>query len=226
MADRLPCVEVETGPNPLSSVIWLHGLGADGHDFEPLVPYLGISADNPTRFVFPHAPSRPVTINGGAVMPAWYDILEVEIERKIDEAGILESAAQIETLLAHERERGIPSERIILAGFSQGGAMAAYVGLRHEKPLAGIMILSAYLPFPERLADEAAIANRATPVLICHGDWDPVVPVALGEATATQLRERGYGVEWKTYPAPHTVHPEEVTLIGRWIAQVFENAER
>ena len=226
MTDRLPCVEVATGPDPVSSVIWLHGLGADGHDFEPLVPYLGIPASHPIRFVFPHAPSRPVTINGGAVMPAWFDILEMQIERKIDEKGIIESTAQIETLLAYERERGIPSERTIIAGFSQGGVIAAYAGVRHEKPLAGIMVLSAFLPFPEKLAEEAALANRATPVLICHGEWDPVVPVALGETTATQLRERGYGVEYKSYPAPHTVHPEEVTHIGQWILQVLDAAER
>ncbi len=223
---RLPCVEVETGPNPQTAVIWLHGLGADGHDFEPVVPMFNLPDNLPIRFVFPHAPQRPVTINQGMVMPAWYDILEMAIERRIDEKGILESAAMIETLLAHEAERGIPPERTILAGFSQGGAMAGYVGVRHEKPLAGILMLSAYLPFPERLLEEAAIANRATPILICHGDWDPVVPVGLGQATCQVLRERGYGVDWKTYPIQHSVHPDEVELIGNWIVKVVEESSR
>lgn len=221
MQEKLDCVEIETGPDPIASIVWLHGLGADGHDFEPLVPYLGIPEDLPTRFVFPHAPSRPVTINHGMVMPAWYDILELSIERRVDEDGIAESAEQIRTLLDVERERGIDPEHTILAGFSQGGAMAAHVGLRHQDPLAGILILSAYLPFPDRLGAEAAIANRATPILQCHGEWDPVVPVSLGEATANTLRERGYGIEWRTYPAAHSVHPEEVSHIGAWIRRVL-----
>lgn len=225
MSELLPCVEVETGPNPVVSVIWLHGLGADGHDFEPLVPYLGIPPETPTRFVFPHAPSRPVTINQGMVMPAWYDILEMKIDREVDMEGVLESAAQVEALLAAERARGIPSERTILAGFSQGGAIAGYVGTRHRHPLAGIMMLSTYLLAPEKLVEEASIENRATPILVCHGEWDPVVPMTLGEKSVTALRERGYGVEWKTYPAPHTVHPEEVAHIGRWLRQVVEAAE-
>ncbi len=224
MRARLPCVEIETGPDPTASVIWLHGLGADGHDFVPIVPFLGIPDELPIRFVFPHAPSQPVTINQGMVMPAWYDILEIAIDRRFDEEGIRASAELVRTLLAGERERGIGSERTILAGFSQGGAMAAFVGLRHENPLAGILILSAYLPLPELLAEEASIANRATPILCCHGEWDPVVPVALGEKTTQLLAERGYGVEWKTYPAQHSVHPEEIAHVGAWIARVLEES--
>ncbi|MHC4935284.1 MAG: alpha/beta hydrolase [Planctomycetota bacterium] len=225
MAERLPCVEVETGPDPVASIVWLHGLGADGHDFEPIVPALRIPPELPIRFVFPHAPSMPVTINNGFVMPAWYDILEMSIERRVDEDGVRRSTELVETLLAHERERGIPSERIILGGFSQGGAIAAFAGLRHAHPLAGIMILSAYLPLPEKIAEEASIANRATPILQCHGEWDPVVPVGLGKGTAELLQERGYGLRWHGYAAPHTVHPDEATDIGRWIVEVLGRTE-
>jgi phospholipase/carboxylesterase len=225
MAERLPCVVVETGDEPTSCVVWLHGLGADGHDFEPLVPYLGLPDDLPTRFVFPHAPIRPVTINGGMEMRAWYDILDLSIDRDLDEEGILDSAARVRELLAAERERGIPSERTVLAGFSQGGAIAAFVGLRHDEPLAGVLVLSAYLPLEDRLSAEASIENRATPILICHGEWDPVVPIALGGRTARLLSERGYGVEWRTYPVPHSVHPEEVAHIGKWLVRVLRGAE-
>ena len=226
MADRLHCLEIETGPDPVASFVWLHGLGASEYDFEPIVPMLRLPAEVPVRFVFPRAPDRPGTINHGMVMPAWYDILEMNIDRKVDETGVRESTAQVETLLAHERERGIPSERILLGGFSQGGAIAAFAGLRHEQPLGGVMILSAYLPLPEKLKEEAALANRATPVLQCHGEWDPVVPISLGEATAQLLRERGYGLTWKSYPCPHSVHPDEATFIGQWIVQVLSQAEK
>lgn len=225
MPRHLPPVEVETGPDPTSSIIWLHGLGADGHDFEPLVPYLSIPDDLAVRFVFPHAPERPVTINGGMRMRAWYDIAEPSIDRSVDEDGIRASAELVSRYLEREAERGIPSERTILAGFSQGGAMAAFVGLRHARPLAGILVLSAYLPLPETLAAEASIENRATPILQCHGEWDPIVPVSLGARTAKTLADRGYGIEWRTYPAPHSVHPEEVAHIGAWIARVLRDAE-
>ncbi|HIA28358.1 MAG TPA: carboxylesterase [Planctomycetes bacterium] len=214
----LPAVVIETAAEPDCAVIWLHGLGADGHDFEPIVPHLGLPEDLAVRFVFPHAPSRAVTINNGMVMPAWYDILEVSNDRRVDEKGILASAEMIVTLIEDQVHKGgISEDAIVLAGFSQGGAMACHVGLRYPRPLAGIIVLSAYLPLPEKIEAEASDANRETPILACHGDWDPVVPRALGESSANRLRELGHEVQWHSYPCPHSVHPEEITDIGRWL---------
>ena len=216
--ELLQCVEIETGAEPTACVIWLHGLGADGHDFEPIVPELGLPADLPVRFVFPHAPTRPVTLNQGMVMRAWYDI-DLEFNRDHDEQGMRDSARQVEALIAAEKARGFPSERMVLAGFSQGGAVAYHVALRHAEPLAGILVLSAYLLLADRLTDEASEANKTTPILQCHGTFDPVVPIALGEASAKAVRQVGYDLTWKTYPAPHGVHPDEVRDIGNWLTE-------
>lgn len=217
-------VTVTTGSKegtPEYTVIWLHGLGADGHDFEPIVPALGLPGDLSVRFVFPHAPERPVTVNNGAVMRAWYDILGLEVGRDHDKAGILESARLIEELIAEEKKRGTPASRIVLAGFSQGGAMACHVGLRHQERLAGILILSGYLLFEDRLEAQASAANRETPVFQCHGLFDPVVPLESGRASAEALQSRGFPVLWKTYPTPHSVHPTEVEDIGVWLQEVL-----
>ena len=210
-------LEVTTSESPLYSVIWLHGLGADGHDFEPIVPYLGLSPATAVRFIFPHALMRPVTVNGGAVMRAWYDIIELSTSRGQDEAGISHSAGKITELVDFEIARGIPASKIILAGFSQGGAMALHVGLRYRQKLAGIMALSAYLLFPERLQSEASEANSRTPVFVAHGSQDPVVPYSLGQAVQTTLLAGQWPVEWHSYPIPHSVSQAEIADIGRWM---------
>ena len=210
----LDAVEVETGPDPRASVIWLHGLGADGHDFEPIIPHLGLAGA--VRFVFPHAPVRPVTINNGMRMRAWYDIRGFDM-RDQDAEGIAESARAVEALLAREVERGTPPGRIVLAGFSQGGAIALHVALRQPQRLAGLMVLSAYLLHPERLESERHESNQGLPAFVAHGRQDPVVPFALGEAVASALRALGHPVEWHEYPMPHAVCPEEISHIGAWL---------
>jgi len=215
----LDYVEVTTSDHPSHSVIWLHGLGADGHDFEPIVPYLGLSPRTGVRFIFPHALMRPVTINGGMVMRAWYDIIEISASRGQDEAGIRHSADKVRELIGHEISRGIPASRIILAGFSQGGAMALHVGLRYEQKLAGIMALSAYLLFPERLEAECSRANAETPVFVGHGTQDQVVPLFLGQGVRAALQAGAWPVEWHTYPIPHSVSQPEIGDIGRWMQQ-------
>jgi phospholipase/carboxylesterase len=183
-----------------ASVIWLHGLGADGHDFVPIVPELKLPQAAGLRFVFPHAPARPVTLNMGMRMRAWYDIKTLTAEGRADEPGIRESVAVVGKLIAAERALGIASERIVIAGFSQGGALALNAALRHPEPLAGILALSAYLPLQSLLANELAEANRQTPILMCHGQFDPVLPLALGVMACNWLRSSGYKVEWKEYP--------------------------
>lgn len=213
----LPYVEIATGPDPLGTVIWMHGLGADGWDFVPIVRELELPEELPLRFLFPHAPTRPVTINNGAVMRAWYDIVMMDLGRKADERGIRDSHAQVEALIAHEKSRGVPSARIVLAGFSQGGVMALHSGLRHAEPLAGIMALSTYLALEESLSTEASAANRATPILMAHGSQDSVIPLALAESSRKALAARGYRVEWHAYPMPHSVCPEEVATIAQWL---------
>jgi phospholipase/carboxylesterase len=213
----LEFIEVSTGPSPSFAVIWLHGLGADGHDFEPIVPYLGLPRDLQVRFIFPHALMRPVTINGGAVMRAWYDIIEFSLDRNQDQAGIKDSESKVCALIEAEKQRGIPASRIILAGFSQGGAMAMQVGLVYPEKLAGIMALSAYLLSPERLATASAQANAKTPVFLGHGSQDPVVPMFLGRAMYSALQQGGWPVEWHDYPIPHSVSQEEISDIGRWL---------
>lgn len=221
VGDLLEYVEVTTAPNPSYSVIWLHGLGADGHDFEPIVPYLGLSPATAVRFIFPHALMRPVTVNGGAVMRAWYDIIEISASRSQDEAGIRHSAGKVQALIDQEVARGIPASKIILAGFSQGGAMALHVGLRYPQKLAGIMALSAYLLFPEQLQKEFSKANADTPVFIGHGTQDPVVPFMLGQAVRSVLEAGQWPVEWHSYPIPHSVSPAEIADIGHWMKGRF-----
>ncbi|MGD9264222.1 MAG: dienelactone hydrolase family protein [Lysobacterales bacterium] len=215
--ELLDFVEVTTGAEPEYAVIWLHGLGADGRDFEPVVPYLGLPPGLAVRFIFPHATARPVTINGGMIMRAWYDIVQISLARDQDEAGIMRSAGQVRALIANEVARGIPASNIVMAGFSQGGAMALHVGLRYEQKLAGIMALSAYLLFPGRLAEERSKANAETPVFVGHGTMDPTVPLALGEATVSALEQGKWPVEWHSYPIPHSVSQPEIEDIGRWL---------
>lgn len=219
--ELLECIEVNTADSPEYSVIWMHGLGADGHDFEPIVPFLGLPPAAAVRFIFPHAMRRPITINGGMVMRAWYDIVEISTSRGQDEAGIKHSAEQIRALIDHEIERGIPASKIVLAGFSQGGAMALHVGLRYPESLAGIMVLSGYLLFPERLQTEYSQANSATRVFVGHGTQDPMVPFALGQATVTALQSGQWPVEWHDYPVPHSVSQEEIADVGRWLQACF-----
>ena len=219
--ELLEYIEVNTGDSPEYSVIWMHGLGADGHDFEPIVPYLGLPPGAAVRFIFPHALMRPITINGGAVMRAWYDIIEISINRGQDEAGIKHSADKIRDLIDHEIKCGIPASKIVLAGFSQGGAMALHVGLRYPQRLAGIMALSAYLMFPERLQGELSEANSAIPVFLGHGTQDPMVPFALGQAVQSVLGAGLWPVEWHSYPITHSVSQEEIADIGRWLQGCF-----
>jgi phospholipase/carboxylesterase len=200
-----------------ASVIWLHGLGADGNDFVPIVPELRLPAAPGIRFVFPHAPVRPVTLNMGMRMRAWYDIKTLTAEGRADEAGIRESVARLGGLIADERALGIDAGRIVIAGFSQGGALALHAALRHPEPLAGILALSSYLPLQALLAAELAEANRQTPILMCHGQYDPVLPLALGVAACNWLRAAGYRVEWKEYPMQHQVCGPEILDVATWL---------
>ncbi|KAA2284615.1 alpha/beta hydrolase [Arenimonas fontis] len=218
------CVERQTGASPEWTLLWLHGLGADGHDFEPIVPELVRPGWPALRFVFPHAPVRPVTINGGLPMRAWYDIRDLSIEQRADEAGVRESMARVEALLAREAERGVPASRVVLAGFSQGGAVALAAGLRREAGLAGIVALSTYLPLAASTAAESTPAGRATPVFMAHGLHDPVVPYALGERSRDVLRHLGLSVDWHRYPMPHSVCAEEVRDLGDWLQARFDRA--
>jgi phospholipase/carboxylesterase len=221
VAELLQTAEVETGPAPRAAVLWLHGLGADGHDFEPIVPELNLPATLPVRFVFPHAPLRPVTINRGMVMRAWYDVREDGGERREDEAGVRASQKLIETLIAREQSRGVAANRLVLAGFSQGGAMALHTGLRHPERLAGVLALSCFLPSADQLAGEASPANRDVPIFLAHGTHDAVIPIARARRARTVLGGLGYRVEWREYPMPHAVCPEEITDIGRWLREVL-----
>jgi phospholipase/carboxylesterase len=216
---RLETIEVETGRNPTGAVIWLHGLGADGHDFEPIVADLVRSGERALRFVFPHAPVRPVTLNAGYTMRAWYDIIGLDRHAAQDEAGIRASDAAIRELITRENDRGIATHRIVLAGFSQGGAMALYTGTRLPEKLAGIMGLSCYLLLGSRLAAERSEANQTTPLFMAHGMQDPVVSFQFGEETRRQLETAGYAVEWHAYPMPHAVCPEEIAVIAQWLRQ-------
>jgi phospholipase/carboxylesterase len=217
----LETLELETGPRPTAAVIWLHGLGADGYDFEPIVPELGLAATPAVRFVFPHAPMRPVTINGGAVMRAWYDILSLEGVRREDDAGVRASQAGVEALIAREASRGIPAGRIVLAGFSQGGAIALQTGLRHAERLAGIMALSTYLPLAASLAAEASAANRHVPIFMAHGRDDGLIPIERAMISRDVLRKAGYPVEWHDYAMEHAVCREEIDDIAAWLRRVI-----
>ncbi len=213
----LPAVEVDAEAPPKASVIWLHGLGADGHDFEPIVPGLRLPREARARFVFPHAPMRAVTINGGYVMRAWYDIKTLDLDRMVEEEDFENSRRQLEAWIRHERSLGIPSDRIVVAGFSQGGAVALYTGLQFEERLGGILALSCYHPLPQVIRERSSRANAGVPIFMAHGTLDPIVPVSLAETTVSTLRECGYEPDWHTYPLPHSVSPEEISDIGRWL---------
>jgi phospholipase/carboxylesterase len=221
MAELLETIEVKTGLHPDAAVIWLHGLGADGNDFVPIVDELKLPAGLRIRFVFPHAPMMPVTINGGYVMRAWYDIQFDGVERRPDSEGIRASQTEIEKLIAREKSRGIAADRIVLAGFSQGGAITLQTGLRHGERLAGLMVLSSYLPMPERLRAEAASANADVPIFYAHGRFDPMIEISRAERSVAQLTEHGYAVEWHEYPMEHSVCLEEIQAISAWLSKVI-----
>lgn len=217
----LPTVEHETASLLTHSVIWLHGLGADGHDFAPIVPELVAQEWPGLRFVFPHAPVRPVTLNGGMPMRAWYDIAGVDLTSRQDETGMRASIEAVEKLIARENERGVPDERIVLAGFSQGGAIALAGGLRHSRRLAGIVALSTYLPMQSSFDAERSTANAATPIFWGHGTADPIVPLTRGVQSRDVLQDRGYPVEWHTYAMPHSVCAEEIADLRAWLGRRF-----
>jgi phospholipase/carboxylesterase len=219
--ELLPAEEVETASNPTHSVIWMHGLGADGHDFVPIVPELALDGFA-VRFVFPHAPLQPVTINGGYVMRAWYDIGYEDLSLREDEKGVRESQHAIELLIEREQQRGIPPARIVLAGFSQGGAIALQCGLRYPERLAGVIALSTYVPLPDKVEAERSEANSAVPILMLHGTEDPIVPLKLAQASCSRLLTHGYQVEWREYRMPHSVCAEEIADIGSWLRKIVQ----
>ena len=220
-ADLLPTIELETRPDPDAVVIWMHGLGADGNDFVPIVGELNLPADLGIRFVFPHAPTRPVTINGGYVMRAWYDIVGADLTNRGDENGIRDSQQRIGQLIAREKSRGIAASRIVLAGFSQGGVVALQAGLRHPERLAGIMALSTYLALPQHLAAEASGANRDVPIFMAHGNADTMIRPEWAEASRRALEAAGYAPEWHTYPMAHSVCMEEIVDVSAWLGRVL-----
>jgi phospholipase/carboxylesterase len=221
----LEVIEIETAPNPTASIIILHGLGADGNDFVPVAQELDLASVGPVRFVFPHGPTRPVTINGGYVMRAWYDILGAELgldgQKREDEAGLRESQALVETLIAKENARGIPASRIVLAGFSQGCAMTFMTGLRHPERLAGLLGMSGYLPLAALTAGERSAANADLPIFQAHGTADPVIPIARAIASRDALIALGHPVEWHAYPMPHSVCAPEIVDMNRWLLRVL-----
>ncbi|MEQ8426266.1 MAG: dienelactone hydrolase family protein [Gammaproteobacteria bacterium] len=219
MSFKHDAVVVEAKSTHTASIIWLHGLGADGYDFEPIVPELGLAANAGIRFVFPNAPMMPVTINGGMTMRAWYDVRSANLREFEDEKTIVNSSILVEQYITHEIENGINADRIILAGFSQGGAIALHCGLRFEQSLAGIMALSTYLPLPQKLEDEASAANKATPIFMGHGLYDPVITVDQGRDSSRALEAAGYNVEFNEYTMEHAVCLEEIKAIGAWIKQ-------
>lgn len=210
---------LDTGDNPEHAVVWLHGLGADGHDFEPIVPQLSSASRRPIRFIFPHAPVRPVTINAGMAMRAWYDILGAEIDRDQDSAGIHESIGRVDDLLDEQIDAGFAPGNIVLAGFSQGGAIALRCGLARSEALCGLIGLSTYLVEADSMGRWASEAGRSMPVFMGHGSHDPIVGVDLGEASARRLQSAGYDVSWQTWPMPHAVCPDEIQALDGWLEQ-------
>jgi phospholipase/carboxylesterase len=220
----LESIEIESGKNPTASVIWMHGLGADGNDFVPIVNELHLEDARAIRFIFPHAPMQPVSINNGYVMRAWYDVTYGDLEgksKRADEKGLRASQAAVNLLVEREIERGTPAARIVLAGFSQGGAMALQAGLRYPQRLAGLMVLSSYLPLAEQTVQEAAAANAGTPIFMAHGTQDPVVPYAMGAESQAKLQQLGYPVEWHEYAMPHSVCLEEIHDIAAWLRRIL-----
>ena len=216
-------LEIETGAKPQAAVLWLHGLGADGHDFEPIVPELGLPASPAIRFVFPHAPVRPVTLNNGYRMRAWYDIFQLGGGPE-DEAGIRASQDVLQQLVEEEKKKGIPTSRIVLAGFSQGGAIALQTATRYPEKLAGVLALSTYLPLSAKLAAERSPANLATPIFMAHGSYDDIIPIARAEESRRRLEAEGYRVEWHDYPMPHSVCPPEIDDISAFLGKVLAGA--
>ena len=212
-------VEVTTGDNPRGSVIWLHGLGADGHDFEPIVPELRLPADLSLRFIFPHAPVQPVTVNGGMAMRSWYDIVSFDSEGRADRAGLLESSDLLEGLISREIERDIAPQKIVVAGFSQGGAVAIHTALQTEHPIAGLMALSTYMALPDDAA--SAVSRKDLPIFMAHGSFDPVLRMEWGRSSADRLIEVGYAVEWHEYPMAHAVCPQEIADISNWLSAIY-----
>jgi phospholipase/carboxylesterase len=217
----LRVIEIESAPNPTASIIVLHGLGADGNDFVPVARELNLGAVGPVRFIFPHAPQIPVTINGGHVMNAWYDILELAIDRREDEAGLRKSQQAVDALIDHEKSRGIPASRIVLAGFSQGCAMTLLTGIRHRERLAGLAALSGYMPLLTKLEAERHAGNHDVPIFMAHGRQDPVVNIARGIAARDALVKLGYDVEWHDYPMPHSVSAQEIADLNKWLLKVL-----
>jgi phospholipase/carboxylesterase len=217
----LECVELQTHPSPTATVIWLHGLGADGYDFVPVVRELQTLGTPAARYVFPHAQTMPVTINGGAVMRAWYDIVNTDLLRREDEKGIRASQQQVEALIEREVGRGVPRSRIVLAGFSQGGAIALQTGLRQAQPLAAIIALSCYLPLADSFARERLASNAGVPIFMAHGTSDPIVPIARGVASRDALIAAGHKVEWHEYPMPHSVSEQEIRDIAAFLKRVI-----
>jgi phospholipase/carboxylesterase len=219
--DLLETLEVETAPSPRATVIWMHGLGADGYDFVDIPPMLRLPESLAVRFVFPHAPMQPVTINDGMVMRSWYDIRPDGGGRREDAAGLRQSQRYVEALIAREKARDVPPARVVLAGFSQGGAMALQTGLRYPERLAGIMALSCYLPLADLVAAEASPANRDVPTFLAHGTHDPLIPLARARRSYENLTGLGYRVEWHDYPMPHSVCDAEIQDIGAWLARIL-----
>lgn len=222
MMSLLPCAEIEPREPATASVIWLHGLGADGHDFEPIVPELRLPQTLAVRFVFPHAPSIPVTINNGYSMPAWYDILDMNLDRRADLAGLKHSADRVAALIDRERERGIPSERVVLAGFSQGGAVGLHLALMYPQRLAGLLALSTYFATGADIVPHAASAGL--PIEVHHGQFDTMVPEIMGRMTIDRLRDLGFEPTFRSYPMAHAVCPEQIADIGRWLTARFAPA--
>jgi phospholipase/carboxylesterase len=221
MSQLLEHIEIQTAPDPQATIIWMHGLGADGNDFVPLVQELEYTGLPAIRFVFPHAKTMPVTVNGGYVMRAWYDITGAELTRREDENGLRASQRDIEALIAREKERGIPASKIVVAGFSQGCAMTLQTGLRHDEPLAGLLCLSGYLPLADKVAAERSQANQATPIFMAHGRQDPVVPFVRAEQSRDLLKSLGYDIEWHEYNMQHSLCVEEVRDINAWLRKVL-----
>jgi phospholipase/carboxylesterase len=219
--ELLDYIQQDTGPDPRHAVIWLHGLGADGHDFEPIVPELGLTDSTPVRFIFPHAPVQPVTINGGMAMRAWYDITAMDLGSSVDAEGIARSEAHLQRLIRATVDSGIPPARILLAGFSQGGVIALHTGLPYRDRLAGIIALSTYVALPDQLRQSAGEANGDTPIFMAHGRYDPVIPLAMGERSRDFLITEGYPVQWREYPMQHSVCLEEIRDLADWLSDLI-----
>lgn len=213
-------IEITTGESPRGSVIWLHGLGADGNDFAPIIPELDLRPDLALRFVFPHAPVQPVTINGGMAMRSWYDIVSFDSAGRADRAGLLESSSRLEGLIDREIERGIAPEEIVIAGFSQGGAVAVHTALQTRHNIAGLMALSTYMALPDDIA--SAVSRKDLPIFMAHGSFDPVLQFEWGRASADKLIEAGYSVDWHAYPMAHAVCPQEIADISRWLSAIYK----